>query len=192
MDHLILLIEMAGLFGSQAKQFSIDDAFEEDNEEMIRVYGATTERSPLKPKNRNFVSDDVLVRIEEPERTPITIPPRLKFGDDTTSRDSDSLLQDGGSCYSTKFDTSQSCWHHPKVRENWKMVLAATMLLIIGIGLLTTAMVVTFSPDTGLQGFVFFVAGFICFIPGAYHVVYIYLAVKGKRGFDFYHLPLFN
>lgn len=59
-------------------------------------------------------------------------------------------------------------------------------------GLLTTAMVVTFSPDTGLQGFVFFVAGFICFIPGAYHVVYIYLAVKGKRGFDFYHLPLFN
>lgn len=52
----------------------------------------------------------------------------------TTSRDSDSLLQEGGSCYSTKFDTSQSCWQHPKVRENWKMVLAATSLLIIGIG----------------------------------------------------------
>ena len=74
---------MAGLFSSHDKQFSIDDAFEEDDEEMIRVYGSTTERSPLKPKNRNFVADDVLVRIEEPERTPIAIPqPRLKFGDD--------------------------------------------------------------------------------------------------------------
>lgn len=73
---------MAGLFTSHGKQFSIDDAFEEDNEEMIRVYGSTTERSPLKPKNRNF-SDNVVVRIEEPERAPITIPqPRLKFGDD--------------------------------------------------------------------------------------------------------------
>ena len=44
----------------------------------------------------------------------------------------------------------------------------------------------------GIQAFVFFIAGFICFIPGAYHVVYIYWAVKGKRGYDFYHLPLFN
>ena len=27
---------------------------------------------------------------------------------------------------------------------------------------------------------------------GGYHLIYIYLAVKGKRGFDFSHLPLFN
>jgi hypothetical protein len=47
-------------------------------------------------------------------------------------------------------------------------------------------------PMPGIQSFVFFIAGFICFIPGAYHVVYVYWAVKGKRGYDFYHLPLFN
>jgi Transmembrane proteins 230/134 len=47
-------------------------------------------------------------------------------------------------------------------------------------------------PIEGLQSAVFFIAGAICFIPGAYHVVYIYLAVKGWQGFDFYHLPLFN
>lgn len=33
--------------------FSIDDAFEEEQTDVIRVYGATTttEKSPLKPKN---------------------------------------------------------------------------------------------------------------------------------------------
>lgn len=47
-------------------------------------------------------------------------------------------------------------------------------------------------PNNGSQSAVFFVAGFICFIPGAYHVVYIWLAARGYRGFDFYHLPLFT
>lgn len=59
-------------------------------------------------------------------------------------------------------------------------------------GLLITGIVVISLPMPGIQAFVFFIAGFICFIPGAYHVVYIYWAVKGKRGYDFYHLPLFN
>lgn len=30
--------------------FSIEDAFEEEPEDVVRMYGATTERSPLKPK----------------------------------------------------------------------------------------------------------------------------------------------
>ena len=62
----------------------------------------------------------------------------------------------------------------------------------LSAALITTAFVVTISPDMSLQGFVFFVAGLICVIPGGYHVVYIYLAVKGTRGYDFYNLPLFN
>ncbi|XP_047005166.1 uncharacterized protein LOC124625771 [Schistocerca americana] len=186
---------MAGVFGSHDKRFTIDDAFEEENDEAIRVYGSTTERSPLKPKNRNVVSEDsVIVRIDDPNRTSRTITstaPRFKGADDTISRDSDSLIQDGG-FYTGMFDPSQSCWRHPKIRENWKMVLAAVVLLIVGIGLLVTGVVVVCIPESGIQGFVFFLAGFICFIPGAYHVVYIYWAVKGKRGYDFYHLPLFN
>lgn len=93
------------------------------------------------------------------------------------------------------------------------MVLAATALLVIGIckyyrnveifniifiylffllisGLFTIGIILT--TMSGVQGIVFFIAGFICFVPGAYHVVYIYFAVKGKRGYYFYHLPLFN
>jgi Transmembrane proteins 230/134 len=59
-------------------------------------------------------------------------------------------------------------------------------------GLLVTGFLAALLPIEGLQSAVFFIAGAICFIPGAYHVVYIYLAVKGWQGFDFYHLPLFN
>lgn len=107
------------------------------------------------------------------------------------SRDSDSLIQD---CYdsSSQENLSRSCFRHPKVRENWRMVLAATTLLFIGIGLLATGALALAEPAAGLQGAVFLLAGFICFVPGAYHVVYIYLAAKGKRGYHFHNLPLFT
>jgi len=65
---------MAGVFGSRERRFSIDDAFEEENDEAIRVYGSTTERSPLKPKNRNMISEDsIIVRIEDPIRSASTV-----------------------------------------------------------------------------------------------------------------------
>jgi len=67
-----------------------------------------------------------------------------------------------------------------------------TLVYYFFSGLLVTGIVVICLPMRGIQAFVFFIAGFICFIPGSYHVVYIYWAVKGKRGYDFYHLPLFN
>lgn len=108
-----------------------------------------------------------------------------------TSRDSDSLIQDYYECSSQDYWGS-SCFNHPKVRENWRMVLAAATLLIIGIGLLATAIATFIAPQSGLQGTVFLLAGLICFIPGAYHVVYIYLAAKGRRGYHFHNLPLFT
>ena len=42
--------------------FSIDDAFESDEEDPIRVYGATTDRTPFREKR----PDDVKVEVEEP------------------------------------------------------------------------------------------------------------------------------
>lgn len=71
-------------------------------------------------------------------------------------------------------------------------MLAALGLLVLGLGLLVTGIVVQVLPQIGVQGLVFFIAGAICLIPGAYHLVYAYCAVKGKRGYDFYNLPLFN
>lgn len=65
-------------------------------------------------------------------------------------------------------------------------------LLLVGTGLVVMGAYCIADPQNGSQGAVFLVAGFICFIPGAYHVVYIWLAARGHRGFDFYHLPLFT
>lgn len=129
--------------------------------------------------------------------------------EDTTSRDSDSLIQEytNGSTgiannnlpiyYSTTTggapnNNYTSCWRHPKVRDNWRTVLAAVTLLLVGTGLVIMGAFAVSEPNNTSQGAVFFVAGFICFIPGAYHVVYIWLAARGFRGFDFYHLPLFT
>lgn len=169
-----------------------------------------------------------------------------KFGaDDTTSRDSDSLIQEYINVPPS--DLYTHCWNHPKIRENWRTVLAAVTLLIIGIGLLTMGVISIAAPANGSRGFVFLLAGmcaketlnavltlrlytlshkqslfsptfntidvdwrghgfiapnryvqstkstgFICFIPGAYHVVYIWLAAIGYRDYNFYHLPLFT
>lgn len=57
-----------------------------------------------------------------------------KFGaDDTTSsRDSDSLIQEYINVPQTDLYSSYHCWNHPKIRENWRTVLAAITLLIIG------------------------------------------------------------
>ncbi|XP_018569981.1 transmembrane protein 134 [Anoplophora glabripennis] len=170
--------------GRQQKRFSIDDAFEEETDEAIKVYGSTGPRSPVSNTSRNILGegDHVNVNIEN-GRT-------YKLANDA-SRDSDSLIQDYYDC-SSQENLHRSCFKHPKVRENWRMVLAAATLLIIGIGLLATGTVTLSEPNSGLQGSVFLLAGFICFVPGAYHVVYIYLAAKGKRGYHFHNLPLFT
>lgn len=49
------------------RRFTIEDAFEEETDDAIRVYGSTTERSPLKPKIRtNIPEDSIVVRIDDP------------------------------------------------------------------------------------------------------------------------------
>ncbi|XP_013195185.1 transmembrane protein 134 [Amyelois transitella] len=160
-------------FGNSDKRFSIDDAFEEETDEAIKVYGATGDRSPLQNKLKNggdFLSSKT-----------------YKCTEDTTSRDSDSLIHEY-----VEATQSMYCWNHPKVRENWKTVFAAVVLLLVGVGLLGMGVFAVAEPENGLQGAVFFVAGLICFVPGAYHVVYIWQAARGQRGYDFYHLPLFT
>ncbi|XP_052893152.1 transmembrane protein 134 isoform X2 [Anopheles moucheti] len=152
-----------------AKRFSIHDAFEEETDEVIKVYGSTVISTPMRAKARS--PDDVSIRIHD-------------------QRDSDSLIQEYGHLSSSESYTY--CWRHPKVRENWRTVLAAIALLIIGTGLIAMGAYALVEPHNGSQAAVFFVAGFICFVPGAYHVVYIWLAARGYRGFDFYHLPLFT
>ncbi|KTF90801.1 hypothetical protein cypCar_00043989 [Cyprinus carpio] len=66
---------------------------------------------------------------------------------------------------------------HPLVKKNRRVVLASFLLLITGLG---------------VSSAIFFVPGFLLFIPGVYHVIYISCAVRGRRGFKFFYLPYFE
>ncbi|XP_054580978.1 transmembrane protein 134 isoform X24 [Eptesicus fuscus] len=47
-------------------------------------------------------------------------------------------------------------------------------------------------PAAGVSSAIFFVPGFLLLVPGVYHVIFIYCAVKGHRGFQFFYLPYFE
>ncbi|XP_047484521.1 transmembrane protein 134-like [Penaeus chinensis] len=180
---------MAGKQSRKNPKFTIEDAFEEDADDAIRLYGATNERSPFKPKDRDGIMgvDDVSVNMDDSvlgSKGFLTVPDV-----DAISRDSDSLIPGD----SSSFSESPRWWFlHPKVREKWTLVAGAFTLLILGLTLLVTGVVVQVIPIEGVSGIVFIITGLICFIPGAYHIVYVIFAVSGRRGYDFYNLPLFN
>lgn len=81
---------------------------------------------------------------------------------------------------------------HPLIKKNRKVVLASFLLLITGVALIFTGIVVELNPHAGVSSAIFFVSGFLLFIPGVYHVIYISCAVRGRRGFKFFYLPYFE
>ncbi|XP_061840397.1 transmembrane protein 134 isoform X2 [Nerophis lumbriciformis] len=81
---------------------------------------------------------------------------------------------------------------HPLVKKNRKVVLASFLLLITGVALIFTGVVIQLSPNAGVSSAIFFVPGFLLFIPGVYHVIYISCAVRGRRGFKLFYLPYFE
>uniref|UniRef100_A0A7N8Y090 Transmembrane protein 134 n=1 Tax=Mastacembelus armatus TaxID=205130 RepID=A0A7N8Y090_9TELE len=74
---------------------------------------------------------------------------------------------------------------HPLVKKNRKVVLASFLLLITGVG--ESFVIVIY-----VSSAIFFVPGFLLFIPGVYHVIYISCAVRGRRGFKLFYLPYFE
>ncbi|VVC40938.1 Hypothetical protein CINCED_3A001693 [Cinara cedri] len=105
---------------SYNKRFSIDDAFEDEPIDDVKVLESNLGNSPLqspgqtKPTNYGGIEHESVTRTK-------------KF-EDTLSRDSDSLIYNS-TTYSNK---KYWCWHHPQIQENWRIVLAAVILLIIG------------------------------------------------------------
>ncbi|KAE9419903.1 hypothetical protein Angca_005944 [Angiostrongylus cantonensis] len=82
--------------------------------------------------------------------------------------------------------------HDPHIRSNVKVILGSIVLTVVGTILLVVGIVVMFRPDEGPQGWVFLFAGFLCFVPGSYHVYYIICTVCGRPGYSFDKLPTFN
>ncbi|XP_052242349.1 transmembrane protein 134-like isoform X2 [Dreissena polymorpha] len=85
-----------------------------------------------------------------------------------------------------------SWMQHPKIQENWKVVLGAVMLTLIGSVLFFVGVGIVASPGRGMHCLVFFIGGLLCLIPGAYHLIYICLALRGCEGYSLYDLPVFN
>ncbi|XP_076845591.1 transmembrane protein 134 [Brachyhypopomus gauderio] len=81
---------------------------------------------------------------------------------------------------------------HPLLKKNRRVVLASFLLLITGLALIFTGIVVELNPNAGVSSAIFFVSGFLLFIPGVYHVIYISCAVRGRRGFKLFYLPYFE
>ncbi|MBN3311128.1 ZFP91 ligase, partial [Amia calva] len=81
---------------------------------------------------------------------------------------------------------------HPLILKNRRVVVASFLLLITGLALIFTGVAIQVNPSAGVSSAIFFVPGFLLLIPGVYHVIFIYCAVRGRRGFRFFYLPYFE
>ncbi|KAJ7387441.1 hypothetical protein OS493_004439 [Desmophyllum pertusum] len=81
---------------------------------------------------------------------------------------------------------------HPRIRENWKTVTAAFLLFVAGIAFLLAGIILAATEQDGMKSVIFFVCAAICILPGGYHIIYIYRATKGQRGYNFESIPSFQ
>ncbi|KAM5225086.1 transmembrane protein 134 isoform 2-T2 [Hipposideros larvatus] len=81
---------------------------------------------------------------------------------------------------------------HPLIQKNRRVVLASFLLLLLGLVLILIGVGLEVAPSPGVSSAIFFVPGFLLLVPGVYHVIFIYCAVKGHRGFQFFYLPYFE
>ncbi len=75
-EHLLIGHSWSQLAKMASGKFSIDDAFESDDEDPIRIYGSTTESLPLKGKTRYSSLPD-----EPKEEEPVTPSEVIKADD---------------------------------------------------------------------------------------------------------------
>lgn len=168
---------------SLSKQFTIDDAFEEEKDDSIRVYGSTNlTRTARKSDKYGALSSvpelDVVTSAEDEEQ----------FTCNDSSVDSGSMM----AALDPHSAEGRVWWSHPKVQENKRVVICAILLTTVGLVLAITGLWILVSDASNLRGAVFLVVGCLLLLPGLYHLIFVYLAVKGRRGFTFRQLPLFN
>ncbi|XP_005108631.1 transmembrane protein 134 isoform X2 [Aplysia californica] len=171
-----------------------------DAEEPIRAYGATASNASPTGKIRN--QEDVDIQLYDfkgvnfkdpliPQSHSVPINEERKPAQRPTSLLSSQSSDHHSVAYSdTSFNQHDSWLRHPKVRENWKIVLASAFLSVLGIALVLSGIILAFTPARGWHCLIFCFIGLLCVIPGGYHFVYIYCAALGRPGYQFENLPV--
>ncbi|XP_043826103.1 transmembrane protein 134 isoform X2 [Dromiciops gliroides] len=188
-------------------EFSIDDAFELSLEEGGPGPGGTPPRFGtlhFERKSRGDVEEEGekqsrlkyqnLENDEDAVRSPSDPDGAMKLRDAGRSSTRSSQWS-----FSTISNSTQRSYHaccswtkHPLIQKNRRVVLASFLLLLLGLTLILTGVGLQAKPSPGVSSAIFFVPGFLLLIPGVYHVIFIYFAVKGHRGFQFFYLPYFE
>ncbi|XP_073540420.1 transmembrane protein 134 [Phyllobates terribilis] len=169
--------------------FTIDDAFEMSIEDAGPRFGALhfggdNETPQNRHKYKNLENDEETehVKIKDLERGLPTLSSR-------SSQCSFSTISN-----STQLST-QECFswtRHPLVQKNKKVVLSSFLLLLLGLVFVFVGVGLQVSPSPAVSSAIFFVPGLLLLIPGVYHVIFIYCAVRGRHGFQFFYLPYFD
>jgi len=186
------------IFHKMAAKFSIDDAFESDDEDPIRIYGSTTDHVPFKgmtkyTKLSNGENKDDDLR-KSHNQADLTLD-EVRIEHCGSRSDSPGLVSPNSeptSVLVTATKTPKHWWQHHVIQEHCRMIVCSLSMLLAGLGLLVIGVVIEVSHSTLITSTIFFIAGIICIIPGAYYVVYITCAMRGKKGFSFKNLPDFR
>ncbi|KAJ1168863.1 hypothetical protein NDU88_000776 [Pleurodeles waltl] len=190
-------------------EFSIDDAFELSVEERSESGGMGTPRFGTLHFDRKANLGLGKEESEEGEKQS-----RLKY--QNLENDEDGIQSPNGKnpdfrdvsrlstrssqwSFSTMSNTTQHSYRecfswtrHPLIQKNRKVVIASFILVLLGIVLVLTGVGLQVNPSQGISSAIFFVPGFLLLIPGVYHVIFIYCAVRGRKGFQFFYLPYFE
>ncbi|XP_074128699.1 transmembrane protein 134 isoform X1 [Sminthopsis crassicaudata] len=184
-------------------EFSIDDAFELSLEEGGPGAGGAPARFGALHFERKSEEGEKQSRLKYQNLENDEDGPRIPSDPDGApkiSRDSGpSSTRSSQWSFSTISNGTQRSYRaccswtqHPLIQKNRRVVLASFLLLLLGLILILTGIGLQVNPSPGVSSAIFLVPGFLLLIPGVYHVIFIYFAVKGHRGFQFFYLPYFE
>ncbi|KAK7107993.1 transmembrane protein 134-like [Littorina saxatilis] len=183
--------------------FAANDMFhdfdDESAENTLRAYGATAGSTPIQRPKLGLSSGDTdeipMYDFQlEAHKDPLILSPRSSPYVSTVKpslsmQSFHSVASDMTNLSVLSYNQYDSWVHHPKVRENWRLVLGSGILMVLGIVLIIVGIGIALSPVSGYHCIVIIVIGTLCLIPGGYHFIYIYCAAIGRPGFHFSNLP---
>ncbi|XP_074128700.1 transmembrane protein 134 isoform X2 [Sminthopsis crassicaudata] len=183
-------------------EFSIDDAFELSLEEggpgaggaPARFGALHFERKSEEGEKQSRLKYQNLENDEDGPRIPSDPDgaPKIRDSGPSSTRSSQWSFSTISNGTQRSYRACCSWTQHPLIQKNRRVVLASFLLLLLGLILILTGIGLQVNPSPGVSSAIFLVPGFLLLIPGVYHVIFIYFAVKGHRGFQFFYLPYFE